>query len=74
MTTDPMTAIAANACMDCPADVTVIPSQSGVSGEPVLTVTVAHQACCPWALRFVGAPLAIAAGPAGIVIHRRGAE
>jgi hypothetical protein len=36
MTTDPMTKaeIAANACMDCVADVAVLPSQSGITGEP----------------------------------------
>ncbi|MFG2109475.1 hypothetical protein [Micromonospora chersina] len=66
--------IAMNACPDCPADVTVVPSRSGITGKPVPVVTVSHQPTCPWAVRYVGAPLAIAAGEAGIVIHMRAEE
>lgn len=72
MTIDP--AIAMNACPDCPADVAVVPSRSGITGTPVPVVTVSHQPTCPWALRFVGAPLAIAAGAPGIVIQMRATE
>lgn len=66
--------IAANACMDCQPDIHVVPSVSGVTGQPVPVVTVHHAGCCPWALRYVGAPQAIAAGDAGIVIHMRAEE
>lgn len=39
--------IQADACMDCPAGVTVIRGQ-GATGDPLLIVTVTHDETCPW--------------------------
>ncbi|WP_158289938.1 hypothetical protein [Micromonospora sp. S4605] len=63
--------IKALACADCPAEVNVIPSVSGVTGRPLGVVSVIHADSCPWAARYVGAPLAIVARPEGILIHFR---
>jgi hypothetical protein len=69
MTTNPM--IAANACMDCPAKAELLPSMiSGITGAPVMVVTVTHEATCPAAARCDIAPERIIATEAGILIHR----
>lgn len=74
MTADPMTVIAANACMDCPAQVALLPSQ-GINGEPIMVVTVAHVTSCPWAARYVGESTAIITRPeGGSVVHFRQAS
>lgn len=74
MTDKPLTKadIEALACLDCPADVELLPSMiSGITRQPVLTVAVHHAQTCPWASRCVVAPVAIVATEAGIVLHHR---
>lgn len=59
------------ACEDCVPEVTHATGTSGVSGGPVLVVTVVHASSCPWFARYADDLVILAPTPDRVLRHCR---